>query len=284
MMEIFTLALEALEQSLLFLPLTLGIYLSYSILKTTDMTTEGSYVLGAGVFARLLSLDFSIPLASILAIGAGGIAGIGVSQIQAKNRINPLIAGIIGLFMLYSLNFQVMGRPNIGIANINNFSNGNSPKIVLFAIILLMTLGLGLLIASRFGLQLRAYGANAKLLSSLGKNIEIYRSFGLSLSNALASLCGIMAVIINGFADLNMGFGMTLTGIGTVMLGQQCVRRFFNSKSFSPTLEILGCFLGVYSYFLAVNGFLAMGVDPIYLKFLLGLLLIILLNRSPNIQ
>ncbi len=275
-MEIYKLLLEAFEQSCLFFPMALGIYLSFSILKTTDMTTEGSFVLGAGVFARLLNLQVSSFLGAGLAVFLGGMAGMGVSLIQAKNRINSLIAGIIGLFMLYTLNFQMMGRPNIGL-HVDDV-NFLGTKFTLTISIVLLVIFVGLLLKSRFGLQLRAFGVNSRLLITFGKNVEVYRLFGLGLSNALAALCGVFTALVNGYADLNMGFGMTLTGIGTVIIGQQIIKRFFKPISFNPLIEILCCFIGVYCYFLAVNGFLALGVDPIYLKFLLGLMLIILLR------
>src|SRR5438045_3793139 len=106
-----------LEQSFLFFPFALGIYISFCILRTTDMTTEGSFVLGAGVFARL-SAELNPLVCLILSVGSGILAGIGVSTIQAKEKINSLTAGIIGLFILYSVNFQVMGRPNISLLSI----------------------------------------------------------------------------------------------------------------------------------------------------------------------
>src|SRR5438552_3637623 len=110
------LLLSSLEQSLLFFPMALGIYLSYVVLKTTDMTTEGSFVLGGGVFARLLSLDINLGLCAFFTLASGLIAGCGVSFIQSKGKINSLIAGIIGLFLLYTLNFKIMGRPNISVS------------------------------------------------------------------------------------------------------------------------------------------------------------------------
>ncbi len=268
-----SLMIEALEQSILFFPLALSIYLSYIILKTTDMTTEGSFVLGAGAFARLVTSGVSSHLSILFSILLGGLAGIGVSLIQYKDRINSLIAGIIGLFILYSLNFQAMGRPNIGLHNFSLYS-----KTWIFCIILAITVIFMSLLASRFGLLLRAFGSNATLLKSLGKNIELFRIFGLGLSNAIAALCGVMTASINGYADLNMGLGMTLTGIGTVVIGRQLLYRLFPVIQFNAFYELIACFIGVYLYFLAINVFLSLGVDPIYLKLVLGVFLIAILG------
>jgi putative tryptophan/tyrosine transport system permease protein len=270
------LILESLEQSLLFFPLALGIYLSYAILKTTDMTTEGSFVLGAGVFARLITLDFGMIISAIGALFLGGVAGIGVSAIQAKDRINPLIAGIIGLFILYTLNFEIMGRPNIGLHQVM------ISKTTAYAIILLSAILLLFLVASRFGLMLRAFGSNTTLLKTLGKKVELYRMVGLSISNALAALAGVMTALTVGYADLNMGFGMTLTGIGTVVIGKEILHRFFPGVTYNPIIELIAVFCGVTLYFIAVNGLLSFNINPIYLKFFLGILLIILLRGRKN--
>lgn len=241
------------------------------------MTTEGSFVLGGGVFARCLSLDFNIGFCAIISLISGVLAGCGVSLIQAKEKINSLIAGIIGLFLLYTLNFKVMGRPNIGVPPLSSF---NISKTFIFSLVILLTITIGLLMATRMGLVLRAFGSNAPLLKALGKNVEGYRTFGLALSNMLSALCGAMTAMIHGFADLGMGFGMTLTGISTVMIGQQIQKHLFPNSSFNILLEITACFLGVMIYFLAINGLLTFGLDPIYLKFVLGIVLIILLRNK----
>ncbi len=267
--------LAALEQSIIFFPLALGVYLSYAILKTTDMTTEGSFVLGGGAYARLLTLDCPVVLALAFALLAGVLSGFGVSFIQRMGKINSLIAGIIGLFILYTLNFKLMGRPNIGI---DNFASFWVSKPFIFGLIFIITVSTVLLLATRFGLLLRAFGENAELLHALGKNIERYRYFGMGFSNALAALCGAFSAIINGFADLGMGFGMTLTAISTVMLGQQLHSSLFPNQPFGIVKEIMGCFLGVFLYFIAINSLLFYGLDPLYLKLVLGLVLVILLR------
>lgn len=279
----------ALCQSLLFLPLALGIYISYVILRTTDLTVDGSFVLGAGIFAHFL-VKWPNPLLAFLAAGIGGIlAGIGVSIIQYKGRINSLLAGILALFMLYSINFQVMGTPNISLLNQitlgsvlgQNSMNGNW-YFVLICVFIIMVI-LGLVLISRFGLVLRAFGDQQVLLKRLGHRIECYRFVGFALSNMLVAWCGAMTAEINGYADLGMGFGMALTGIGTVVIGRQILKPLYRSHGFHISLEFGGCIVGVFIYFLAINEFLAFGVDPINLKLLLGIMLVIFLRwTSPS--
>lgn len=110
----------ALEQSLIMLPLILGMYISYRILKITDLTVDGTYVLGAAVFARTISLGLFPAL--IFAVISGGIIGSMVSFMQKNNRINGLIAGILASFMLYSVNLQIMQRPNISVLGNADFA------------------------------------------------------------------------------------------------------------------------------------------------------------------
>jgi len=127
------LLLTILEQSLVFFPFALGVYLSYIILNTADLTVDGSFVLGAGIFSKLLCSGFS-PLSAIcIATIAGGICGIGVSLIQYKNRVSPLIAGILALFILQSVNLIVMGKPSIHLLGQQTlFKQFTRKRILLF--------------------------------------------------------------------------------------------------------------------------------------------------------
>ena len=112
-----------LEQSLTLAPLVLGMFLSYRILKITDLTVDGTYVLGAAIFARFV--DVGLFQAIVLAIIAGAIVGIVVAFMQRNNVVNDLIAGVLASFMLYSVNLQIMGRPNISTLESNGQRNKN---------------------------------------------------------------------------------------------------------------------------------------------------------------
>ncbi|MFU8798298.1 MAG: ABC transporter permease [Gammaproteobacteria bacterium] len=264
-----------LTQSLLFFPLVLGIYISYIILQTTDMTIDGSFVLGAGVFARLATSDVHPVLSMLVAILAGAMAGIMVSAIQAKNKVNSLIAGILALFILYSFNLVLMGRPNISLLE---FSSPSWTMIT--GIVLVLTVLIGLLVISRFGIILRAFGENQALLKKIGKSVEFYRFTGLALSNALVALCGALTAQVNGYADIGMGFGVTLTGIGAVVIGRHLIALLPHKRSFSIQHDLGGCFLGVGLYFCAINLFLSMGINTLHIKMLLGVLLVFLLRST----
>lgn len=220
------LLISALEQSLIMLPLILGMYISYRILKITDLTVDGTYVLGAAVFAKSIALGL-FP-AMILAITAGGIIGSIVSFMQKNNRINGLIAGILASFMLYSVNLKIMQRPNIsilGMPSLLALFNTENWLLLLIILNIIVIFAVIILLKKQLGLMLRAFGFNKDLLITLGKPAEVYRTVGLSISNALASLTGSISAQVNGFADINMGFGVALVGIGAIVIGRHILIR-----------------------------------------------------------
>jgi putative tryptophan/tyrosine transport system permease protein len=279
--------LDALQQAVLFIPLTLGIYLSYRILAITDLTPDGTFVLGAAIFAHCLSTGHSEIISIIFALFGGALAGIAVCLLQRYAKINSLLASILAVFMLTSINFAVMGLPNINLLNysttLNNLQSNNLShfNMVLISMALLLTAGMFLLINSRFGLRLRAFGANKTLLAKLGKYPTIYLAFGLALSNMLAALCGVFTAQVNGYADIHMGVGMALTGIGAVVIGCKLTSSLFlRNQHFSLLIDLIGCFIGTYIYFLIVNLFLLIGLNPIYLKLFLGLVLVLFLSSA----
>ncbi len=275
-----------LTQTLTFLPLALGISISYTLMRATDMTLEGSFVLGAAIFARLATLGFSPYIAAFCALAAGSLAGVMVSFIQRGGRVDPLLAGVLATFILTSANLILMGRPNISLlsqATLVSSAFAQSDTLgwlsVAFYSIFFCMLGCAL-VATRFGLRLRALGDNPALLQRLGAPLERYRLLGFAFTNTLAAAAGMLTAQTVGYADINMGFGMTLTGIGAIILGQQVLRRILHSARFRVSAEFIACVIGVAMYFMALNGLLRLNIDPIYLKMLLGILLVIFLRTA----
>ena len=271
--------LSALEQSLVLLPLVLGIYLSYRILNVTDLTVDGTYVLGAAIFAR--TIDFGLLPACLLAIGGGGAIGAIVAFMQRRDLVSSLVVGILASFMLYSVNLQFMGRPNIsvlGMPSLLTFSNQENWIVPLSIIAILLLAGLIMLLSSELGLKLRAFGHNQRLLLALGKKAENYRLFGLMLSNSLAALSGALATQVNGFADINMGLGVALVSIGAVVIGGHIFTR--EHENFKAPKEVISCFVGILLYFICLSGLLRAGINPANLKLALGLVLFLSLRST----
>jgi putative ABC transport system permease protein len=284
-----TLIVAIVTQSLTFVPLAVAISISYHLLRATDMTLDGSFVLGAVVFAKFISSGVPPALAGIAALLAGALAGMMVSLIQRGGRVDPLLAGVLATFILTSLNLIIMGKPNINLlaettllSNAFNHSDlaGWSLTAAYCAAFCILSI---LLISSRFGLILRALGDNPRQLQRLGNPIERYRIAGFAFTNMLAAAAGCLTAQTVGYADIGMGLGMTLTGIGAVILGQQ-VFRFIKKSKTAPRIfsEFSACLLGVVIYFFALNGLLRLNINPIYLKMILGLLLILFLRTAVN--
>jgi putative ABC transport system permease protein len=267
----------AFEQSLVILPLIFGMYISYRILKITDLTVDGTYVLGAAVFARTLSLGLFPALS--LSIIAGATIGMIVSYMQRNDRIDGLISGILATFMLYSVNLQILGRPNVsilGMTNILSLLGASSWLVPLIIINFIISIGLIFLLNNRLGLLLRAFGFNRNLLNVLGKPAQTYRTIGLGMSNALAAFTGALSAQVNGFADINMGFGVALISIGAIVIGLHII----NNNYFSAGQDIIACFIGIFFYFTSLGYLLQIGIDPVNLKLVLGVILFISLSKA----
>ena len=284
MMNLFQ---AATIQSLLMVPLCLGLYLSYRVLNITDLTVEGSFVLGAAVFARLISLGFNQHASVFVGVIAGCVCGLCVALMQRITKLEPLIVSILALFMLFSINYAVMGRPNISLLDfpllLQTLQLNNPPMLLMsmMGIAVVCCMGLLYFIGTDTGLLMRAYGANPGVIKVINKNPNVIVMLGMSFSNGLAALSGIMTAEVNGYADVHMGFGVALTAIGAIIVGmtimQQCRRRV---DSYHALTDILGCLAGTFLYFLVLNSLLLVNINPIYLKFFLGLLLLVFLSSG----
>lgn len=130
------------------------------------------------------------------------------------------------------------------------------------------------------GLSLRAFGCNPHLLKKLGKNPAIYLGIGLAISNMLSALCGVMTAQLSGYADIQMGLGMALTAIGAVVIGKKLLSGIIKSDQFSAITGACSCFLGAFIYFLILNVLFNMGLNPIYLKLFIGIILVVFLSTA----
>ncbi len=280
------LLLVTLTQSLTLIPLALGIHLSYSLLRATDMTIDGSFVLGAGVFAQLVTMGISPIIAFLAALSCGAIAGAFTAFLQNGGKVDPLLAGILTSFILYSVNMAIMGRPNINLLSAPTLFSGafaHSTTLGWFSVALvvgLLVVAFYTLLQSRLGLCLRAFGDNPALLSRQGYNITYLRVTGFSLNNLLAAASGAITAQIIGYADIGMGVGMTLIGIGAIVLGQHLILPFIKKHYLRAGSELLAGFIGITLYFFILNSLLRFNINPIYLKLLLGILLALFLRTA----
>jgi putative tryptophan/tyrosine transport system permease protein len=284
------LLIAIVTQTLTFLPLAVALYVSFCIMRATDMTLDGSFVLGAAIFAKLLEAGVSPAFAGCGAIIGGMLAGAGVSLMQRGEKISSLLAGVLATFILSSGNLLVMGRPNISLLGKTTLLSPAFAIDQLHGWILVACYSLFfccftcLLLFTRCGLNLRAFGDNPNLLQRLGRRIEVYRLCGFAFTNCLAAISGCLTAQTIGYVDIGMGLGVTLTALGAVILGRQLIGFFNKTKSFNVVVEFMACLVGVIFYFLAINSLLRLSIDPIYLKMLLGIVLVFCLRAAAMVK
>lgn len=281
-----TILYHCFSQSLPFLPLALAIYISFHWMNAADMTLDGSFVAGAGVFAKCLTMGFSPATAALVAVFTGMVIGVLVACIQRHQRIDPLLAGVLATFMLTSGNLMMMGQPNISLLSQTTlvssaFASSDAYGYVMVgALVIGVCGGAVLILCSPIGLRLRALGNNPQLFSRYGFASERYRCFGFALTNGLAASAGCLTAQTVGYADINMGLGVTLTGLGAIIVGQKVVMFGCKRPYLRAGLECVACVIGVLLYFALMNSLLRFGVDPLYLKIVLGVILIFFLRTA----
>ncbi|MCP3659732.1 MAG: ABC transporter permease [Bacteroidetes bacterium] len=273
--------IDTILQSMVYIPMILGIFLTFKLLKLTDLTADGSFVLGSGIYSRFLLMKYPYFACIILGVLGGFLVGTFLAFIQRNNKIPSLIASILCVFMLYSVNLLVMGRPNISLLEYNTpfnlllEKNENVANLLIFLVICLIVILFIILIKSKLGLIIRAFGCNYNLTKQENYKPELIRLFGLGLSNSLYAISGILTTHIQCFCDINMGVGIALIGIGSVIIGIQLfsILGIVKSIKFFVVRETFASIVGICFYFLLMNLLLRLNIDPNLLKLVLGLVL-----------
>lgn len=261
--------LGTLEQGLIFSIMVLGVYISYKILDFPDLSVDGSFPLGAAVAAVCVSGGMNPVLALLLAVLAGALAGFVTGYIHVKWNITNLLAGIIVMTGLYSVNLRVMGKSNIPLFGVNHLFNRGIPSIVVIIVLLGVVKGsLDYLLKTKFGFALKALGDNETLVVSLGINEKHLKIYGLAISNALVALSGGILAQYQGFSDVGMGTGTIVTGLAAIIIGET----IFKSGKFMKvtTIVLLGTL--IFKYVVAVA--LKMGMRASDLKLVTAVIVV----------
>jgi putative ABC transport system permease protein len=214
--------LPILEQGLVWGVVALGVYLTFRVINVPDLTVDGTLTLGAALAARLLTAGVSPLLATLAGFGAGAIGGLMTGLLHTRGKVQPLLAGIITMTALYSINLRVMGRANIALFRVSTLIP-TSPygKVVLFAIVALaVKLAIDLFLRTDLGLALRATGDNDQMVRAYAISSDNMKLLGLVLSNALVGLGGALIAQYGGFADAQMGIGTVVVGLASLILGE----------------------------------------------------------------
>jgi putative tryptophan/tyrosine transport system permease protein len=229
-----TLLMHAIEQGLAYGIAALGVFLTYRILQFPDLTVDGSFVTGAAI-ASILILNGGDPfLAIAAAFVAGAAAGLITGFLNARLGVTNLLAGVLAMIMLYSINLRIMGRPNLSLLRASTamqvVDRAWSPlgPLAILAFIGLLTLvvklGVDLFLRTELGFALRATGDSEAMVGAHGVDVRTMKMVGLALSNGLVALSGALVAQYGGFADVGMGIGTIVTGLAAVILGGSLIR------------------------------------------------------------
>lgn len=252
----------AVELGLLYGLVAMGVLLSFRILDFPDLTVDGSFPLGGAVCAILIVSGFNPWLATFCAILAGMAAGFTTAWISVRWNILHLLASILTLTALYSINLRIMGRPNIALLGETTiFSPLEEPGLhslftlptAMFIVAAAVLLFLYRFLSSEKGLGMRATGANIRMAKAQGVGVNRQIFLGLALSNGLVALAGALYSQSQGFADLSMGPGTIIAGLAAVIMGEA----LFNPKVILTAL--IACVLGSIFYRLVTAIALNMG-------------------------
>jgi putative ABC transport system permease protein len=222
----------SLEQGLAYSLIALGIVISFRILAFPDLTVEGSFVMGGAVAGRLIVLGYHPVIGVMVALLAGFAAGCATGLLNTRLKINSLLAGILIMTILYSVNLRVMERANIPLLNfVTVFTPFEQTTIrwlavpIFFALIVFACKFLvDLFLHTQIGLAMRATGDNEQMIRTLGVNTDNMTVFGLGISNAFVSLSGALVAQYQGFADIGMGIGMIVAGLAAIIIGEALLR------------------------------------------------------------
>ncbi|HOB61193.1 MAG TPA: ABC transporter permease [Candidatus Competibacteraceae bacterium] len=252
--------LGALEIGLLFGLVALGVYLSFRVLQFPDLTVDGSFPLGAAVAATLIVHSVNPWLATLAAAAAGALAGLTTAWLHLRLGILHLLASILTMIALYSINLRIMGRPNIALLGeptvLSPLQDGSIPSYVLtplaFAVaVFALKWLLDRFLNAEVGLALRATGANPRMARAQGIRTERAILLGLALSNALVALAGALFAQSQGSADVTLGVGVIVVGLAAVIGGEALLNP--RSVAWATTACIVGSLLYRLLVALALN-------------------------------
>ncbi len=268
--------LTAIHQGLAFAALGLGIFLSLRILNIPDITTDGSYTSGGIITAWMLVNGWSPMIAVFSSMLVGATAGIITGTIHTQLKIHPLLAGIIVMTGLYSVNLAILGKPNQPLINIDNLlmsssDNSDHSTFILIAFSIALILLINLFLKSDMGIALRATGNSEAMVKAMGVNPDRMKIIGLGISNSLTALSGSLIVQYQGFGDINMGIGIVISGLGAVMIGDVVLR---NASSRKIYLQLIAVVVGCILFRIILATALNIGMDPNYLKLITALLVL----------
>ena len=278
--------LDVLIQGLLYSVLAMGVALTFKVLRSADLSVEGSFPLGAVIAAMAITMEIPIPVVLLVAFIAGWFAGTITSWLQLHLKIQPLLSGILTMSGLYTINlFLAQNRSNIPLFQFSTLFTRPSWVSVeqtrfyhiglLLIIVSIIKVLIDWFLTTKKGMMLSVAGDNPLLVVSLGENLGSYQTLGLSLSNGIIALSGSLVVMMTRFYDLSMGFGMLVVALASVVLGDSLLK---STPAKITTMAIFGSIL----YRLSVASALALRLHPSGLRLMTVLIFVVALLFQPT--
>ena len=272
------LVISTVSQGLLWALLAIGVYITFRVLDIADLTVEGSFPLGAAVAAKLLTSGAHPVTAILVACIAGALAGVVTGFLCTKLKIPALLAGILTMIALYSVNLRIMGKANLPLLSQDTiFSIVKVPGLDMglaigLAIVLIVAVLNYWFFGTELGAAIRATGCNPHMIRANGIDTDVMVVLGLLLSNALVAMSGALVAQSNGFADVGMGVGTIVIGLASVIIGEV----LFGTRSFRNCL--ISVILGSIVYRAVIAIVLQMGMPPNDLKLFTAILVALALS------
>lgn len=275
-----TLVLSAVELGLFYTLLTLGLFISYRILDIPDLTVDGSFTLGAAVAVVLTTTGH--PFMAILGAALAGIlAGVVTATLQTKLKVQPILAGILTMTALYSINIMVMNdKANVSLLGVETLFTkmkmligGSRSGLILGAVIVLIVcLLLGIFLYTKLGLSIRATGDNEDMVRSSSINVDLMKIIGLAIANGLVAVSGAFIAQKQSFADVSMGTGMVVIGIASLIIGEVIVDIFVKQRGIKS--NILAAVLGSVIYRLIISAALSVNISATSMKLVSAIIVV----------
>ena len=276
------LAVSTVAQGLLWAVMALGVYVTFRVLDLADLTCEGSFPLGAATAATLMASGHNVTTAILAAAVAGMLAGAVTGFLTTKMKIPALLAGILTMIALYSVNLRIMGKANLSLLGVDTvfsftqealgLNNAYTTFVVGITATLIIGIGMYWFFGTEIGAAIRATGFNQQMIRAQGVNTDMTIILGLIISNALIAISGALVGQNNGFADVGMGVGTIVIGLASVIIGEV----LFGTRSFKNCM--ISVVLGSVVYRIVIAVVLQMGMPPNDLKLFTSVLVAIALS------
>ena len=272
--------ITAVDLGLIYAIMALGVYLTFRILDFPDLTVDGSFATGGAIAAVSIANGLDPWTATLLSLVGGLIAGTITGLLHTKGNIDGLLAGIITMIGLYSINLRIMGSANVSLLRAETFFSGlKEQKLLgtwvspaLLSVVALAVLALIVwFLHTDLGLAMRGTGDSPEMIRSFGVSTDAQKVLGLALANGLVAISGSIIAQYQGFADVGMGIGMIVAGLASVIIGQALIGRLTVLRA--ATAVVVGSVL----YRLVIQIALSAGLNPNDMKLISAVLVVLAL-------